>query len=101
MDSIEQTLATTHALLCAEGMAEAAAVVRSYPARAEQTGYDNWNGGTNLWEVQFELPAQDYARLGAKHSQLEEQITTRLKTVLEQETQDQKPWKRHAWIVGA
>jgi hypothetical protein len=88
MEQIEQTLATIHALLHAEGMAEAATIVRAYPAHAEQTGYDNWNGGTNLWEVQFELPAQDYARLGAKRSQLEEQITARLKTVLEHESQD-------------
>ena len=88
MEQIEQTLATIHALLHAEGMAEAAAIVRAYPAHAEQTGYDNWNGGTNLWEVQFELPAQDYARLGAKRSQMEEQITARLKTVLEHESQD-------------
>lgn len=88
MEQIEQTLATVHALLRAEGMVEAAAIVRAHPARAEQTGYDNWNGGTGIWEVQFELPAQDYARLGAKRSQLEEQISSRLKTVLEHETQD-------------
>lgn len=88
MEQIEQTLATVHALLRAEGMGEAATIVRTYPARAEQTGYDNWNGGTDIWEVQFELPAQDYARLGAKRSQLEEQISARLKTVLEHDTQD-------------
>lgn len=88
MEQIEQTLATVHALLHAEGMVEAATIVRSYPARAEQTGYDNWNGGTDIWEVQFELPALDYARLGAKRSQFEEQISARLKTVLEHDTQD-------------
>lgn len=88
METIEQTLATVHALLHAEGMSEAATIVRSYPARVEQTGYDNWNGGTDIWEVRFELPAQDYARLGAKRSQLEEQISARLKTVLEHDTQD-------------
>ena len=88
MEQFEPTLGTVHALLHAEGLAEAAAIVRTYPAHAEQTGYDNWNGGTNIWEVQFELPAKDYARLGAKKSQLEEQITARLKTVLEHDTQD-------------
>ncbi|QBR03898.1 hypothetical protein E1956_41960 [Paraburkholderia pallida] len=69
-------------------MAEAAGLVRTYPARAEQTGYDNWNGGTEIWEVQFEVPAQEYARLGAKRAQLDEQITARLKSILEQETQN-------------
>ncbi len=87
-EDIEQTLATIHALLRAEGMNDAAAIVREYPAQVEQTGYDNWNGGTNIWEFQFKLLAQDYARLGAKRAQLEEQITARLKTAIEHETQD-------------
>jgi len=85
---LEEALATVHALLNAEGMNDAADLIRSYPARAEQTGYDNWNGGTEIWEVQIPVPAREFARLGTKRSQLEEQITARLKTVLEQETQD-------------
>ncbi|SDM10214.1 Abortive infection C-terminus [Oryzisolibacter propanilivorax] len=86
--ALEETLATVHALLRSEGMVEAAALVRTYPARAEQTGYDNWNGGTEIWEVQFSVPASEYARLGTKRSQLEDQIAARLKTVLESETQN-------------
>jgi len=85
---IEETLATVHALLQSEGMSEAADLVRAYPARAEQKGYDNWNGGTEIWEIIFELPAREFARLGSKRSQFEDQITARLKTVLEQDTQD-------------
>lgn len=85
---MESTLATVHALLEAEGMHEAAHLVRAYPARAEQTGYDNWNGGTEIWEVLIELPPADFARLGANRSQLEDRISARLKTVLEMETQD-------------
>lgn len=88
IDQIEQTLATVHELLRAEGMTDAASIVREYPAQVELTGYDNWNGGTNIWEFQFKLPAQNYARLGAKRSQLEEQITARLKTTIEYESQD-------------
>jgi len=59
-----------------------------YPARVEQTGYDNWNGGTAIWEVYFEVPPADYARMGARRTQLEAQVTARLKTVLETESQD-------------
>lgn len=88
MEETEQILATVHALLRAEGMSEAAAIVREYPANIEQTGYDNWNGGTNIYDVQFKMPAQQYARFGAKRSQLEEQITARLRTAIEPETQD-------------
>lgn len=85
---LETTLATVHSLLQAEGVDDAAHMVRTYPARAELTGYDNWNGGTNLWQLYFEVPATEYARLGARREQLETQITARLKTVLEEETGD-------------
>ncbi|MEY1591945.1 abortive infection family protein [Burkholderia sp. Bmkn7] len=86
--NLEETLATVYTLLQAEGMDDAANIVREYPARAEQTGYDNWNGGTEIWEVQLEVPPQEFARLNAKRAQLEEQITARLKTALEHDTQD-------------
>ncbi|MGX0891112.1 hypothetical protein AB7M22_003120 [Pseudomonas sp. ADAK2 TE3594] len=87
-DHLEPILATVHALLRAEGADDAAAIVRDYPAHAELTGHDNWNGGTDIWEIQFRIPAPEYARLGARRSQLEEQITARLRTILEHETQD-------------
>jgi hypothetical protein len=85
---LEPILATVHALLVAEDMADAAEVVRLYPARTEQTGYDNWNGGTEIWDVYFEVPPNVYARFGPRRDQLEEQLTARLRTVLEPETQD-------------
>lgn len=69
-------------------MGEAAGLVRDYKIRAEQTGYDNWNGGTEIWEVFIEVPPKELVRLGSRKSQLEEQITARLKTVLESETED-------------
>lgn len=74
-ESVEQTLATVHALLRAEDLSDAAAIVREYPFQVELTGYDNWNGGTNFLEYHFKIPAEQYARLGAKRSQLEEQIS--------------------------
>lgn len=85
---LESALATVNALLQAEGMQEAANVVSAYPARAELTGCDNWNGGTDLWDVYLEVPAEEYASLGSRRTQLEEQITARLKAVVEQDTQD-------------
>ena len=85
---LEDVLGTVHDLLVAEGMNEAAHLVRAYPARAEQTGYDNWNGGTEVWDVYFDAPAVDYARLGSRRHQIEEQITARFKSVIEPATQD-------------
>lgn len=87
-EELESVLGTVHALLKAEDMDEAAHVVRDHPARIEQTGYDNWNGGTNLWDIFFELPANEFARMGSRRTQLEEQISARLQTTLEAESQD-------------
>ncbi|KGR56438.1 hypothetical protein NX79_21415 [Xanthomonas vasicola] len=87
-DSLDAVLGTVVALLDAEGMSEAAAFVRTYSARAEQTGFDNWNGGTEIWTIFFDLPPHDYARLGSRREQLQEQINARLKIVLEHETSD-------------
>jgi hypothetical protein len=83
-ERLEGVLGTVHDLLIAEGMIDEARVVRAYPAKAEQTGSDNWNGGTEIWEVYFEVPPAEYARLGSHRDQVEEQITARLKIVLEQ-----------------
>lgn len=88
MDTLEQTLATVHDLLRAERLDEAAALLRRCPASIEHVGYDNWNGGTDLYEVRLELPSSEFASLGPRRSQVEEQIAARLKTVLEPETQD-------------
>ncbi|MFV3368809.1 hypothetical protein ACNFH5_11615 [Pseudomonas sp. NY15435] len=87
-DQLEPILATVHKLLHAEGADDAAAIVRDFPAQAELTGHDNWNGGTDIWEIQFSVPASEFARFGARRNQLEEQITARLRTILEHETQD-------------
>lgn len=86
MNQLEQLLATVHTLLLADGAEEAARFVRIYPAREEVTGYDNWNGGTNIYEVQFDVPAREFAKLNRK--MLEDQISGALKTALEHDTQD-------------
>src|SRR5690606_23090521 len=65
-----------------------AALVSQYPARAEQTGFDNWNGGTEIWTIYFDVPARDFARLGTRREQIEEQINGRIKAVMEPESQD-------------
>lgn len=81
-------MATVHAMLQAESAHEAAKLVRECTVRVEQTGYDNWNGGTEIWEVYFELSVSEFSRLASRRSQIEEQITARLKIVLEHASQD-------------
>lgn len=63
-------------------MYEAAKIVREYSARAEQTGFDNWNGGIEFWDVYFDLPVAEFTRIAVLRAKLEEQITERFTTVL-------------------
>lgn len=82
-------LATVADMLAAEGVSEAAALLRSAEIKVEETGYDNWNGGTTIWTIYLLVEPAIYARLvSGKREQLEEQITNRLKPVLDQFTND-------------
>jgi hypothetical protein len=77
-DILDSVLATACEMLLAEGLTEAAAILRTTEARVEETGYDNWNGGMTVWTVYLPIPPVDFSRLGAKRVQLEEQISTRV-----------------------
>lgn len=87
-NDIEKILGTTYSLLKAQNNYEAAEIVRAFPARVEQTGYDNWNGGTAIWEILFEISIGEYTRLRSHKEKLEAQITEKVRVILETETQD-------------
>jgi len=84
----ERFLATAAEILTAEGMADAAEILRTSSAKVERTGYDNWNGGTTIWTIYLFLNPSAYAQLGAKREELEAQIDKRLKPILDQFTSD-------------
>lgn len=88
IESPARYLATVEELLAAERMNQAADLLRSAAPRIERTGFDNWNGGTELWTVYLAIDAADYALLGAAKTGVEEQITQRLKAVLESYSED-------------
>lgn len=81
----EAYLASVEAMLTAEGMAEAAELLREAETEVVETGYDNWNGGTRLYTVFLSIDPASFGRLGAKRATLEEQITARVKLVYEQD----------------
>ena len=87
-DDPELYLATVAELLVAEGLLEAAQIVRDSQPKVEETGYDNWNGGTTIWTIYLRLHPTEYAKLGTRRNKLEEQIKERLKPVLEQYTNE-------------
>lgn len=78
-------LAAVEAMLAAEGMAEAAELLREADCEVTETGYDNWNGGTPIYTVYLSIDPASYGRLGNKRATLEEQITARVKAVYERD----------------
>ena len=84
----EQYLAAASDMLLAEGMNEAADLLKKSTPRFDETGYDNWNGGTAIWTIYLLIDPSEYARLGTKREGLEEQVSARLKPILEQYTSD-------------
>lgn len=87
-ENYESYLSTAAELLLAEGMSEAADVLRRSTPRVEETGYDNWNGGTAIWTIYLRMEPEQFAKLGTNREVLEEQIYNRLKLILEQFTDD-------------
>jgi len=81
----EAHLAAIEAMLSAEGMAEAAELLREADCEVTETGYDNWNGGTPIYTLFLSIDPAHYGRLGAKRVTLEEQITARAKAVYERD----------------
>src|SRR6266487_3623499 len=69
-------------MLVAEGLSEAADVLRISTPKVEETGYDNWDGGTTIWTVYLFVEPATYARLSLRREALEQQITARFKTVV-------------------
>lgn len=81
----EAYLAAVEAMLMAEGMSEAADLLREAESEVVETGYDNWNGGTRIYTLFLSIDPANYGRLGAKRATLEEQLTVRVKAVYEED----------------
>ena len=81
-------LATAARMLEAEGLNDAAEILRVSSVRIEQTGFDNWNGGTDIWTIYLQLEPKAYTLLGVRREPLEEQINQHLAPVLDPITSD-------------
>lgn len=76
-------LATVTRILEAEELTQAAAILKMADASFEKTGYDNWNGGTDLYTLYLKIGAASFAKLGSTRDDLEQQITQHLKPVVD------------------
>lgn len=88
MDDLESVLATTVELLRAGGNVEAANLVQQAEGRIEQTGHDNWNGGTSLWTIFLPITPEHYAKLGEKRADFESAINQAVNAVIGEQKND-------------
>jgi hypothetical protein len=59
----EPILSTVRGLLDAGGMRKAASILREADANIENTGFDNWNGETDLHTLDPKIGPNEYAQL--------------------------------------
>lgn len=75
---LERCLGAAYVLLQESGHTDAADLLRTSTASLQHDTSDNWNGGTNYWNVLLEVPAPEFARLRPKLKDVCEQITEAL-----------------------
>jgi hypothetical protein len=61
---------------------EAASLLRTSRWRFEQTGYDNWNGGTWTYTLYLEIAPEIYAALGDRRDAIKTEIEKQLSEVV-------------------
>lgn len=84
----EVYLSTAARMLDAEGMSEASSLLRSAHVVVEETGFDNWNGGTRVWTVFLEVSPERYAQIGSNREVIEEQIHKRIEPIVQKFSDD-------------
>jgi uncharacterized protein (DUF4415 family) len=80
-EAIIETVARMHA---AAGETEAAALLRSSRCRFEETGYDNWDGGTYTYTLYIEVAAETFVAFQTRREVIEQLILARLKDATKQ-----------------
>lgn len=80
--SADTVVATLAELFWHQGNRLACEVLDNARARIEETGYDNWDGGTNLFTLFLDLPLKVFAPIEPEVSRLEKLIAGKLTTVL-------------------
>lgn len=75
---IEGALATVVELLREKGERESLQVLTQADIDLQETGYDNWNGGTELWTVYIQVPVTIFVSVEARRQHIADTITNNL-----------------------
>lgn len=61
-----------------QGRTEIAELLESAHAYFDETGYDNWNGGTYTWALRLEVPVHNFASVEPRLESIEKEIGSKL-----------------------
>lgn len=78
---IEGALPTVVELLRAKGEDDALRVVTQAEIDLQQTGMDNWNGGTELWTIYIRLPVSVFVSIETLRQEIADVINTNIQLV--------------------
>jgi len=78
----ESVVATMSELLRIQGQRDLAEVLESANASIEETGYDNWDGGTYFYTLFLDVPLKLYARIEPDVEVMQNTLASKLKSTL-------------------
>jgi hypothetical protein len=81
-----QLVATAAQIAKIQGAGIECTVLEQATASLIETGYDNWNGGTDLFTLMLEVPIPTYAAIDDRRDELEQSIHRRVSQLVRTET---------------
>jgi len=96
----EEIVETLHRMLTAGEQYEAASLLRKSRTRFEETGYDNWNGGTYSITLYVQVAPETFTLLGERREEVEQQLTETLRSAVSHLSTDSFDAKIAPLIVG-
>jgi hypothetical protein len=84
-----EAMTATIARICeSEKRTLVAEVLRNCTVRIEQTGYDNWNGGTDIYGIYLQVSPERYAKISSDLKSIENVISTHARALIRHNPSD-------------
>jgi TIR domain len=96
---VEEVFGTLLDIYRHQGQSDILELLESANARIEQTGYDNWNGGTYVYSLMLDVPIPVFAALEPKLVDIEKNISSKLAIICRDLGEDTKDWLNTTVIV--
>jgi len=94
-------VSTLSVMLEAQGFSEAKDIVDEAEATIENTGYDNWNGGTDLYTLWLQIDPRAFAMLGERREAIQTQLTKQIGPIIDRLSNDWVAVEIRPRIAGA